>query len=108
MTVLNKTDGFSRISFVHVPHAEKHEANEMAQIASGVNILDGEYNWVIRIEKRTLPALVERGMPAQIMLAETVELADRADQVETVEEDLIYPIVKYRDPLGNHEKAIRL
>lgn len=59
MTTLNAIDGFSRISFVHVPHSKNHEANEMAQIALGVNILDGEYNRVIRIERRTLLALAE-------------------------------------------------
>ncbi|CAL2265451.1 unnamed protein product [Prunus armeniaca] len=37
--------------------AENHEANEMAQVASGVNILNSDRDCVIRIEKRTLPAL---------------------------------------------------
>ncbi|KAL6288367.1 hypothetical protein ACE6H2_005877 [Prunus campanulata] len=31
VTALNTADEFSRISFVHVPLAENHEANEMAQ-----------------------------------------------------------------------------
>ncbi|CAL9001603.1 unnamed protein product [Prunus brigantina] len=34
VTALNTADQFSRISFIHVPRTENHEANEMAQVAS--------------------------------------------------------------------------
>ncbi|CAL2227977.1 unnamed protein product [Prunus armeniaca] len=100
VTALNTADEFSRISFVHVPRAENHEANEMAQVASGVNIPDNDHDRVIRIEKRTLPALAERGMTTQVSSAEIT------DEVETAEADWRYPIVKYlRDPSGNHERT---
>ncbi|CAL9029587.1 unnamed protein product, partial [Prunus brigantina] len=33
VTALNAADQFSRISFIHVPCGENHEANEMAQVA---------------------------------------------------------------------------
>ncbi|XP_021826273.1 uncharacterized protein LOC110767132 [Prunus avium] len=65
VTALNTADSFSRISFVHIPRAENGEANEMAQVASGVNIPNTDPDRVIRIERRTLPALAERGMTAQ-------------------------------------------
>ncbi|XP_021827364.1 uncharacterized protein LOC110767991 [Prunus avium] len=48
VTALNTADGFSRISFVHVPRAENGEANEMAQVASGVNIPNTDHDRVIR------------------------------------------------------------
>lgn len=99
VTALNSADGFSRISFEHVPRVDNHEANEMAQIASGVNIPEGEYSRVIKIERRTLPTLAERGMPTAIM---------SADLVDTAEEDWRYPIVSYlRHPSGDHEKSTR-
>ncbi|CAL2247926.1 unnamed protein product [Prunus armeniaca] len=81
VTALNTANEFSRISFVHVPDAENHEANEMAQVASGVNIPDSDHDRVIRIEKRTLPALAERGMTTQVSSAEIT------DEVETAEAD---------------------
>ncbi|CAL2265840.1 unnamed protein product [Prunus armeniaca] len=81
VTALNAADEFSRISFVHVPRTENHEANEMAQVASGVNIPDSDHDCVIRIEKRTLPALAERGMMTQVSLAEII------DEVEMAEAD---------------------
>ncbi|CAL8152706.1 unnamed protein product [Prunus armeniaca] len=102
VTALNTAGEFSRISFVYVPRAENHEANEMAQVASGVNIPDSDHDRVIRIEKRTLQALAERGMTAQVSSAEIT------DEVEVAEVDWRYPIVKHlRDSSGNHERTTR-
>ncbi|CAL9006545.1 unnamed protein product [Prunus brigantina] len=102
VTALNTADQFSRISFVHVPPAENQEANEMAQVASGVSIPADDLDRVIRVEKRTLPALAERGMTSQVASAEI------SDEVETADTDWRYPIVKYlRDPSGNHERMTR-
>ncbi|XP_021823317.1 uncharacterized protein LOC110764618 [Prunus avium] len=102
VAALNTTDDFSRISFVHVPRAENHEANEMAQVASGVNILDNDHDRVVRIERCTLPALAERGMTTK------VSSADITDEVNTAEADWRYPIVRYlRDPSGSHERTTR-
>ncbi|CAL2240320.1 unnamed protein product [Prunus armeniaca] len=102
VTALNTADEFSRISFVHVPCTENHEANEMAQVAPGVNISDSDHDRVIRIEKRTLPALAERGMTMQASSAEIT------NEVETAEADWRYPIVRYlRDPSSNHERTTR-
>ncbi|CAL2238301.1 unnamed protein product [Prunus armeniaca] len=100
--VLVYANEFSRISFVHMPRVEHHEANEMAQVASGVNIPDNDHDRVIRIEKRTLSALAERGMMTQVS---SVEITD---EVETAEGDWRYPIIKYlRDPSSNHERTTR-
>ncbi|CAL8095927.1 unnamed protein product [Prunus armeniaca] len=102
VTALNMADEFSRISFVHVPRAENHEANEMAKVASGVNIPGSDHDRVIRIEKRTLPALAERGMTMQVSSAEIT------DEVKAAEANWRYLIVKYmRDPSGNHERTTR-
>ncbi|CAL8993116.1 unnamed protein product [Prunus brigantina] len=99
---LNTADQFSRISFVHVPRAENHEANEMAQVASRVSIPANDHDRVIRIEKRTLPTLTERGMTSQVASVEVT------DVIETADTDWRYPIVKYlRNPSGNHERTTR-
>ncbi|CAL8135225.1 unnamed protein product [Prunus armeniaca] len=79
VTALNTADKFSRISFVYVPCAENHKANEMAQVASGVNIPNSDRDRVIRIEKRTLPALAERGMTAQVSSAEITSEVEAAE-----------------------------
>ncbi|CAL2240750.1 unnamed protein product [Prunus armeniaca] len=102
VTALNTANEFSRISFVYVPRAENHEANEMALVASSVNIPGSDHDRIIRIEKRTLSALAERGMMTQVSSAEIT------DEVEAAEADWRYPIVKYlRDPSGNHESTTR-
>ncbi|XP_021806528.1 uncharacterized protein LOC110750492 [Prunus avium] len=102
VTALNTADGFSRISFVHVPRTENGKANEMAQVTSGVNIPNIDHDRVIRIERRTLPALAERGMPAQL------SSVDITDEISAAEADWRYPIVKYlRNPSGSHERTTR-
>ncbi|XP_021800345.1 uncharacterized protein LOC110744669 [Prunus avium] len=102
VTALNTSDEFSRISFEHVPRAKNREANEMAQVASGVNIPDSDHDRVIRIKRRTLPALAERGMTTQVSSFEIT------DEVNTAETDWRYPVVKYlHDPSGSHERTTR-
>ncbi|CAB4313529.1 unnamed protein product [Prunus armeniaca] len=65
----------------------------MAQVASGVNIPNSDRDRVIRIEKRTLSALAERGMTVDVSSAEITS------EVEAAETDWCYPIVKYlREP----------
>ncbi|CAL9004531.1 unnamed protein product [Prunus brigantina] len=98
VTALNTADQFSRISFVHVPRAKNHEANEMAQVASGVSIPADDLDRVIRIEKRTLPALAERGMTTQMASV------DVSDEVETADTDWRYPMVKYLP----HQSGIKM
>ena len=48
--VLNVANEFSKISFIHVLLAENHEANEMAQIASGVNIPMGTKTVLLKLK----------------------------------------------------------
>ncbi|CAL9018688.1 unnamed protein product [Prunus brigantina] len=71
-----------------------------------INQLTGDYQCTSEnlalVEKRTLPALAERGMTSQMASAEV------SDEVETADTDWRYPIVKYlRDPPGNHERTTR-
>ncbi|KAG5542294.1 hypothetical protein RHGRI_021979 [Rhododendron griersonianum] len=51
---------FDDIQLEHVYRLENGEANEMAQIASGVKIPDGQNEKLIRVQKRFLPFSIER------------------------------------------------
>ncbi|KAG5536715.1 hypothetical protein RHGRI_024220 [Rhododendron griersonianum] len=51
---------FDDIQLEHVYRLENGEANEMAQIASGVKIPDGQNEKLIRVQKRFLPFFIER------------------------------------------------
>ncbi|XP_024164578.1 uncharacterized protein LOC112171663 [Rosa chinensis] len=57
---------FHDVEFHHLPRELNREANEMAQIASGVSIPAGQTNKIITIERKSLPSLAERGMPADV------------------------------------------
>ncbi|PRQ31678.1 putative ribonuclease H-like domain-containing protein [Rosa chinensis] len=57
---------FHDVEFHHLPRELNREANEMAQIASGVSIPAGQTNKIITIERNSLPSLAERGMPADV------------------------------------------
>ena len=74
----------------------------MAQVASGVSIPDDDHGCVIKIERRTLPALAECGMPTQMSSAEMTT------EVEMADADWQYPIVKYlHDPSAKCERTTR-
>ncbi|XP_024156245.1 uncharacterized protein LOC112164254 [Rosa chinensis] len=57
---------FHDVEFHHLPRELNREANEMAQIASGVSIPAGQTNKIITIERKSLPSLAKRGMPADV------------------------------------------
>ncbi|KAG5524810.1 hypothetical protein RHGRI_031467 [Rhododendron griersonianum] len=51
---------FDDVQFQHVLRIQNDEANQMAQIASGVKIPEGNNERVIRVQKRFLPFSIER------------------------------------------------
>ncbi|XP_024197604.1 uncharacterized protein LOC112200825 [Rosa chinensis] len=57
---------FHDVEFHHLLRELNREANEMAQIASGVCIPEGQTTKVITIERKSLPSLAERGMSADV------------------------------------------
>ncbi|CAN6554455.1 unnamed protein product [Malus baccata var. baccata] len=61
----------SDISVSHVPRGSNLAANEMAQLASGVPIPEGKYGVNIKIQRKNLPSILERGFNLDIMVLET-------------------------------------
>ncbi|GKV52216.1 hypothetical protein SLEP1_g58805 [Rubroshorea leprosula] len=74
---------FDDVSIRHVPRDQNYEANEMAQIASGLRIPKGVMQKVVIIEKRSLPSIHQRGM--------TVSTCS----IDVTQTDWRFPIIQY-------------
>ncbi|XP_062013819.1 uncharacterized protein LOC133730203 [Rosa rugosa] len=87
---------FDRISFAQLPRGQNWEANEMAQLASGLRIPEGDNSRVIKIAKRTLPALEERGVSDDVFV------------IDIEPDDWRLPIIKFhKNPQGNDDRKTR-
>ena len=59
-------DSFDNVEFEHGPRESNWEANELAQIASGVKIGEKLTHKLIMIEKKNHPSIFERGIDLDI------------------------------------------
>ncbi|KAM2279833.1 hypothetical protein FF2_039820 [Malus domestica] len=57
----------SEISVSHVPRGANLAANEMAQLASGMPVQERRYGLDVKIQRRNLPSILERGFSLDIM-----------------------------------------
>ncbi|GKV03063.1 hypothetical protein SLEP1_g15430 [Rubroshorea leprosula] len=88
---------FDDASLKHIPHNMNIEANELAQIASGVKMPKGIMEKVIIIEKRMLPSIHQRGI--------TVE----ACSIDVTPTDWRHPIIEHlRNPSSKTSKRTRM
>ncbi|GKU89762.1 hypothetical protein SLEP1_g3857 [Rubroshorea leprosula] len=91
------TKEFDDFSLKHIPHMMNVEANELAQIASGVKMLEGILKKVIVIEKRMLPSVHQRGI--------TME----ACSLNVTPTDSRHPIIKHlRNPSSKTSRRTRM
>ncbi|GKV04389.1 hypothetical protein SLEP1_g16547 [Rubroshorea leprosula] len=74
---------FDDVSIRHVSRDQNYEANEMAQIASGLRIPKGVMQKVVIVEKRSLPSIHQRGM--------TVSTCS----IDVTQTDWRFPIIQY-------------
>ncbi|GKV05136.1 hypothetical protein SLEP1_g17178 [Rubroshorea leprosula] len=74
---------FDDVSIRHVPRDQNYEANEMAQIASGLRIPEGMMQKVVIVEKRSLSSIHQRGM--------TVSTCS----IDVTQTDWRFPIIQY-------------
>ncbi|GKV43753.1 hypothetical protein SLEP1_g51005 [Rubroshorea leprosula] len=74
---------FDDVSIRHVPRDQNYEANEMAQIASGLRIPEGVMQKVVIVEKCSLPSIHQRGM--------TVSTCS----IDVTQTDWHFPIIQY-------------
>ncbi|KAH7854829.1 hypothetical protein Vadar_018178 [Vaccinium darrowii] len=59
-------DEFDDASLLHVPRRFNQEANELAQIATGIKIPQGWYKRTITIQKRSLPSVKRRSASMEV------------------------------------------
>ncbi|KAH7835024.1 hypothetical protein Vadar_022159 [Vaccinium darrowii] len=59
-------DEFDDASLLHIPRRFNQEANELAQIATGIKIPQGWYRRTITIQKRSLPSFKRRSASMDI------------------------------------------
>ncbi|XP_050374557.1 uncharacterized protein LOC126792112 [Argentina anserina] len=89
-------EAFDRISFVHVPRKENSDANEMAHLASGMHFQTTEASRIVKVSRRTMPALQDRGVPVEIFVV-IVDLSDWR-----------YPIIQFHNnPEGKHDRRTK-
>lgn len=55
-------DDFEEVSFIHVPRQDNWEANELAQIASGLRMSTDLTHKMVLIQKRSHPSILQRGI----------------------------------------------
>ncbi|XP_021807646.1 uncharacterized protein LOC110751480 [Prunus avium] len=62
----NLSSMFKDISVKYIPRNDNLAANEMAQIASGIQIQEHQSERTIKVQKRSLPSILTRGMNLEI------------------------------------------
>lgn len=89
-------EAFDWVFFTYVPRKENSNANEMAQLTSGMNLTKSEGSRTIKVLKRTMPALHERGVPMEILV------------ISVDQSDWRYPIIRFHDNSeGSHNRKIK-
>ncbi|GKU85793.1 hypothetical protein SLEP1_g415 [Rubroshorea leprosula] len=96
-TAIQLLEEFDDVSLKHIPRNMNIEANELAQIASGVKMPEGILEKVIVIEKRMLPSIHQRGI--------TVE----ACSLDVTPTDWRHPIIEHlRNPNSKTSRRTRM
>ena len=88
---------FQEYTLHHIPREENHEANRMAQAASGYRPIEDEKVNIEALKARTLPSLFTR------------QLRTEAFTLEVGKDDWRSPIISYlRSPSGCTNNALKL
>ncbi|GKV35610.1 hypothetical protein SLEP1_g43856 [Rubroshorea leprosula] len=96
-TAIQLLEEFDDVSLKHIPRNMNIEANELAQIASGVKMPEGILEKVIIIEKHMLPSIHQRGI--------TVE----ACSLDVTPTDWRHPMTKQlRNPSSKTSRRMRM
>ncbi|CAL2270792.1 unnamed protein product [Prunus armeniaca] len=61
-------EDFDDVRLTHLPREHNTQANAMAQVASGVETSEGLSKEFFKVEKRSLPFIVEKGTPMEVMM----------------------------------------
>ncbi|KAH7860721.1 hypothetical protein Vadar_017172 [Vaccinium darrowii] len=96
-------DEFDDASLLHVPRRFNQEANELAQIATGIKIPQGWYKRTITIQKRSLPSVKRRSASMEVF---TTDLGGQEEDWRTeIITFLKYPSLSSTKKI--RERAIR-
>ncbi|XP_008223134.1 PREDICTED: uncharacterized protein LOC103322954 [Prunus mume] len=88
---------FREATWEHIPREEKFAANELAQVATGVQMPQDCVQRIIRIGKKSLPSVLARGMEIDV------------NSATITEDDWRNPIMTYlRYPTLPSEKRVRI
>ncbi|XP_070667423.1 uncharacterized protein [Malus domestica] len=112
-------ESFDDITFNHISRGENTVADELAQIASGAQLLEGKCGPMIPVLQQSYPALVNQQVLQRDQVIRTrvmslpslLEHEDPVDVcvVETLPNDWRMPIMQYLDnPRGKHDRKIRV
>lgn len=77
-------DDFDEVSFVHVPRLENWEADELAQIASGLKMSPELTHKMVLIQKRNHLSILQRGIQVEIFNLDTNLAGDWSDDIKQV------------------------
>ncbi|XP_004306255.1 PREDICTED: uncharacterized protein LOC101314018 [Fragaria vesca subsp. vesca] len=80
-------DRFDDVYIEHIPREFNFAANELVQVASGLNLRDGVGERLLKVERRTLPSFIARGQ----FQAATPEVA----ALDPIDEDWRLPFIAY-------------
>ncbi|KAL6222644.1 hypothetical protein ACLB2K_006036 [Fragaria x ananassa] len=69
-------DKFATVSLEHIPCEQNFAANELAQIATRINLANGVRERILKVEKRTLPSFMARKEDNGKWLVATVDGLD--------------------------------
>ncbi|WP_213031831.1 hypothetical protein, partial [Acinetobacter baumannii] len=64
---------FREATWEHIPREENFAANELAQVATGVQMPEDCVQRIIRIGKKSLPSVLARGMKKDVNSATITE-----------------------------------
>ncbi|CAL2245408.1 unnamed protein product [Prunus armeniaca] len=88
---------FREATWEHIPREENFTANELAQVATGIQMLEECVQRIIRIGKKSLPSVMARGMEIDV------------NSATITEDDWRNPIMTYlRYPTLPSEKRVRI
>ncbi|CAL2256534.1 unnamed protein product [Prunus armeniaca] len=88
---------FREVTWEHIPREENFAANELAQVATGIQIPEDCVQRIIKIGKKSLPSVLARGMEIDV------------NSATITEDDWRNPIMTYlRYPTLPSEKKVRI
>jgi hypothetical protein len=87
---------FKEIIVEHIPREKNLASNELAQIASRIQIHDDQIERIIKVQKRILPSVITRGMDLEV------------NNKEIKEDDWRKPLIDYlSNPSPRVNKKVR-